>query len=120
MAEPHNLNNPEFFKDKLYELEILKPEDGPKEIEFFSQMFYEMLSLFTQPIQEETFDFSNADFFNQIAALGEKYAKNTQIRKMNGNRGSEHFIYINRTFFGLYNLMFDLKSQNVKIKTFFK
>ncbi|MCF1422747.1 ABC1 kinase family protein [Mangrovimonas futianensis] len=120
LAEPHNLNNPEFFKDKLYELEILKPEDGPKEIEFFSQMFYEMLSLFTQPIQEETFDFSNADFFNQIAALGEKYAKNTQIRKMNGNRGSEHFIYINRTFFGLYNLMFDLKSQNVKIKTFFK
>ena len=120
LAEPHNLNNPEFFKDKLYELEILKPEDGPKEIEFFSQMFYEMLSLFTQPIQEETFDFSNADFFNQIAGLGEKYAKNTQIRKMNGNRGSEHFIYINRTFFGLYNLMFDLKSQNVKIKTFFK
>jgi hypothetical protein len=29
---------------------------------------------------------------------------------MNGNRGSKHFIYINRTFFGLYNLMFDLKS----------
>ena len=120
LAEPKNLNNPTVFEEKLYELEILKPEDSQAEKEFFSAMFYEMLQLFTQPIQEETFDFSNADFFGQIAALGEKYAKNTQIRKMNGNRGSQHFIYINRTFFGLYNLMFDLKSKNIKIKTFFK
>ena len=120
LAEPKNLNNPIVFEEKLYELEILKPEDSQAEKEFFSSMFYEMLNLFTQPIQEETFDFSNADFFGQIAALGEKYAKNTQIRKMNGNRGSQHFIYINRTFFGLYNLMFDLKSKNIKIKTFFK
>jgi len=33
------------------------------------------------------------------------------LRKMNGNRGSKHFIYMNRTFFGLYNLMFDLKAK---------
>jgi hypothetical protein len=29
---------------------------------------------------------------------------------MNGNRGSKHFIYMNRYIFGLYNLMFDLKA----------
>ena len=37
---------------------------------------------------------------------------------MNGNRGSKHFIYINRTFFGLYNLMFDLKAKDIKINNF--
>ena len=37
---------------------------------------------------------------------------------MNGNRGSKHFIYINRTFFGLYNLMFDLKAKDVVINNF--
>jgi len=75
-----------------------------------------MLSLFTQPLHENVFDFSNADFFGKIADLGEKYSKNTELRKMNGNRGSKHFIYMNRSFFGLYNLMFDLKADNIKIK----
>jgi len=77
-----------------------------------------LLSLFTQPFQKEIFDFSNPDFFNQIAALGERYSKSTELKKMNGNRGSKHFIYINRTFFGLYNLMFDLKAKDIKINNF--
>ena len=43
--------------------------------------------------------------------MGEDFTKDTQLRKMNGSRGSKHFLYINRTFFGLYNLMHDLKSR---------
>ena len=103
---------------KLYELEILRDDDSKEELAFFTEMFHEMLSLFTQPFQSDYFDFSNAGFFGKIAELGERYSKNTDLRKMNGNRGSKHFIYINRTFFGLYNLMFDLKAQNVKINNF--
>ena len=59
-----------------------------------------MLSLFTQPLQKEYFDFSDELFFGKIIELGTKYAKSTELKKMNGNRGSKHFIYINRTFFG--------------------
>ena len=77
-----------------------------------------MLSLFTQPFQNETFDFSDTKFFGKITELGERYSKSAELRKMNGNRGSKHFIYINRTFFGLYNLMFDLKAKDVKINNF--
>ena len=77
-----------------------------------------MLSLFTQPFHEESFDFSDEKFFGQIAELGERYSKSTEIRNMNGNRGSKHFIYINRTFFGLYNLMHDIKANNVIINNF--
>lgn len=115
LAEKDNLSNPTFFREKLYELEILKPEDSQSEILFFSEMFFEMLSLFTQPFQSENFDFSDEIFFKKIAELGEKYSKSTELRKMNGNRGSKHFIYMNRTFFGLYNLMFDLKAKNIRI-----
>ena len=100
----------------MYELEILRTDDTSEEIEFFTEMFHEMLTLFTQPLQQEIFDFSNSDFFGRISDLGEKYSKNTQLRKMNGNRGSKHFIYMNRTFFGLYNLMFDLKATKIRIK----
>lgn len=120
LAKRETLNDPVAYKQKLYELEILKAEDTPEEEQFFSDMFYEMLSLFTQPFHSDEFDFSNPEFFQKVGELGEKYSKSTELRKMNGNRGSKHFIYINRTFFGLYNLMFDLKAKNVKINNFAK
>ncbi|WNH09760.1 ABC1 kinase family protein [Thalassobellus suaedae] len=118
LANPENINNEAFFISKLYELEILKEDDSKEELEFFTKMFHDMLSLFTQPFHSETFDFSDAEFFGKIAELGERYSKSTDLKKVNGNRGSKHFIYINRTFFGLYNLMFDLKSENIKINNY--
>ena len=118
LAKKECIEDPKVFTQKLYELEILRQDDSKEEIAFFSDMFYDLLSLFTQPFHNETFDFSNPAFFNQVAAMGQRYAKSTELRNMNGNRGSKHFIYINRTFFGLYNLMFDLKAENVKINNF--
>ncbi|NNE31399.1 MAG: AarF/ABC1/UbiB kinase family protein [Winogradskyella sp.] len=118
LAEKDCINDPKKFSKKLYELEILRPDDSAEEINFFSDMFYELLSLFTQPFHSDTFDFSNPGFFKKITEMGQKYSKSTELRKVNGNRGSKHFIYINRTFFGLYNLMFDLKARNIKINNF--
>jgi len=101
------------FNQKLFELEILRPDDTPAEIEYFTEMFHDLLSLFTKPFQNETFDFADETFFDSIAKLGERFSNDTNLKKMNGNRGSKHFIYMNRTFFGLYNLMFDLKAKIV-------
>lgn len=113
------IDNNILFEQKLFELEILRKEDSQAEIEYFSQIFYDLLTLFTQPFQSETFDFSDEEFFQNIAKLGERFTKDTTLRKMNGNRGSKHFIYMNRTFFGLYNLMFDLKA-NIVVNEFKK
>ena len=118
LAVKGNIENLDFFNEKMYQLEILKKEDTKEETVFFTELFHEMLSLFTQPFHGETFDFSEPKFFDAITELGQRYSKSTELRKMNGNRGSKHFIYINRTFFGLYNLMFDLKAQNIKINNY--
>lgn len=107
------INNKQLFNDKLFELEILREDDSLDEIDYFTDLFYDLLSLFTKPFQSENFDFSDAEFFESIAELGERFSKDTNLRKMNGNRGSKHFIYMNRTFFGLYNLMFDLRAKVV-------
>ena len=113
LIDPKVINDPKIFSDKLFELEILRKDDTAEEVTYFTQMFHDLLSLFTMPFQEETFDFSNEVFFENIAKLGERFANDTNLKKMNGNRGSKHFIYMNRTFFGLYNLMFDLKAKIV-------
>ncbi|MXV37811.1 AarF/ABC1/UbiB kinase family protein [Flavobacteriaceae bacterium Ap0902] len=118
LVDPVILHDNQKFQEKMEILEILKPEDTPEEREFFREMFQQMIALFTKPLHFDTFDFSDENFFDEIYALGEKYSKDTKLRKMNGNRGSEHFIYMNRTFFGLYSLMHDLKSTRVKIQKF--
>ncbi len=119
LAKPEVINNPKLFNEKLYELEILRIDDTPEEIAYFTQLFHELLRLFTQPFHSDFFDFSDEVFFGKIATMGEEFAKDTQLRKMNGNRGSKHFLYINRTFFGLYNLLHELKAR-VHTKTFEK
>lgn len=112
------VKDPEKFNENLLALEVLREDDTQEDLAFFTKMFYEVLELFTKPFQEETFDFSNPDFFNDISKLGESYMKNTNIRKLNGNRGSRHIVYINRTFFGLFSLMFDLKAKDIKINNY--
>ncbi|GIQ58341.1 ABC transporter [Flavobacterium collinsii] len=107
------ITDEKLFNQKLFELEILRPDDSASEIEYFTEMFHDLLSLFTKPFQDETFDFADETFFENIAKLGERFTNDTNLKKMNGNRGSKHFIYMNRTFFGLYNLMFDLKAKIV-------
>lgn len=119
LARPEVINNPVLFKEKLYELEILRMDDSPKEVNYFTELFHRLLSLFTKPFHGEFFDFSDEEFFGEIAQMGEEFTKDTQLRKMNGNRGSKHFLYINRTFFGLYNLLHDLKAR-VHTQTFQK
>ena len=118
LAVRENLDNKEFLDAKLLELEIIRLDDSEDEKQFFTEIFYELLYLFTTPFQEENFDFSDGKFFAAIADLGQKYAKNTQLKGRNANRGSRHFIYMNRTFFGLYNLMHDIQSENIIINNY--
>ncbi len=118
LAKAENLKNPEMFRLKLYQLEILRHDDSPEEQEFFSQLFYELLELFTRPFNVEVFDFSDEGFFREIADLGQRYAKLNDMKGMNVNRGSKHFIYLNRTFFGLYNMMHDVRAKDIKINNY--
>ena len=119
LASVEVIDNPVKFNEKLYELEILRKDDSPEEVKYFTKMFHNLLSLFTKPFHGDFFDFSDEEFFGNIAKMGEELTKDTQLRKMNGNRGSKHFLYINRTFFGLYNLLHDLKAR-VDTKSFEK
>jgi len=118
LAKRENLNNTEIFNEKLHQLEILRDDDSEQEKEFFTKLFYELLELFTRTFNAEIFDFSDETFFQEIADLGQRYAKLSDMKGMNTNRGSKHFIYLNRTFFGLYNMMHDLKAKNIIINQY--
>lgn len=111
LAKHSTQDNDQAFTEKLYELEMLVPSDGAREVTYFSKLFRDLLTLFTAPFNAETFDFSDAKFWEGIGKTAEFFANDQEIRKMNSNRGSQHFLYMNRTFFGLYNLLYDLKAK---------
>ena len=113
LAQKEAMEDRDFFIDKISALEILRPDDSAKDSEYITDLFHELLGVLTFPFHNETFDFSDEIFWGKVAQMSERLSKDEQLRKLNGNRGSRHFLYINRTFFGLYNLLHDLKSNVV-------
>ena len=111
LSNKENIEDMESFKRLLGVLEILLETDTPEETAYFVGLFQKMMRLFTLPFHDKHFDFSDPNFWNSISNLSKEFTEDSQLRQMNGNRGSKHFIYMNRTFFGLYHLLYDLKAQ---------
>ena len=104
-------DNPLLFQEILYDLEILRTDDTAEEVVYFTELFGRLIKVLTLPFTKKEFDFGDAVFWGEINSLSETLSSDQRLRKMNGNRGSKHFIYINRTFFGLYTLLNDLKAK---------
>ncbi|TKC01066.1 ABC1 kinase family protein [Pedobacter cryophilus] len=92
-------------------LEMILPKDDEKQIEFYYQNYKQMISLFAEPYMTGEFDFSQTAFFESLYSFGEKISKMPEFKQA---RGVKHFIYINRTNFGLYNILHEL---GAKVKT---
>jgi predicted unusual protein kinase regulating ubiquinone biosynthesis (AarF/ABC1/UbiB family) len=103
--------NDPLFERWLYELSFLNVNDTPEEKEMFKEIFSEMTRLLGRPFFEEHFDFGEDAFFRSVYRLGEEIAKRREIRNSKYARGSKHGLYINRTYFGLYQLLNHLKAQ---------
>jgi len=88
-------------------LEMILPGDNPPQVEFYHKAYKEMIELFGKPYTSKTFDFSKPEFFDQLYAYGEKIAKMPEFKQA---RGVKHFIYVNRTNFGLYSILQELKA----------
>ncbi len=111
------INNKERFIHHLELLEILLPDDDENARKFFIDTFHQMISLLARPFKFDSFDFADKAYFNEIIQTGYEVSKLTEAKKYKSTRGSKHFLYINRTFYGLYNLLHMLGS---KIKVTWK
>lgn len=87
------------------ELEMIRENDNASQIEFFYQVYKEMIELFAQPYMSNTFNFSEKAYFDKLYHYGERIAKMPEFKQA---RGVKHFIYVNRTNFGLYNMLHEL------------
>lgn len=118
LVRPEIIEDERKFNNALYALEILRTEDSAEETAFFTQLFKEILVLITQPFSQSTFDFSSKEFMHKLTTIGARYAKMKELRSYNTNRGSKHFIYMNRTLFGLFQLMHQISTGPILVERY--
>jgi predicted unusual protein kinase regulating ubiquinone biosynthesis (AarF/ABC1/UbiB family) len=104
------LINEEELNQIFYDLEFISDRDTPEEKVYFKNTFKEMISLLGKPFHVDDFDFADDSYFQRIFALGDKISNDKMFRKSKQARGSRHGLYINRTYFGLYNLLNQLQA----------
>lgn len=95
----------------FYTLEFITDKDSEVEQAYFKGVFKEMISLLGKPFHVDRFDFADDGFFEQIFQLGDRISNDKMFKKSRQARGSRHGLYINRTYFGLYNLLNQLQAE---------
>lgn len=111
LLDPTVMDDDDRYEDLLRELEMIYEDDSEKEKKYFKNLFTEVLSFALTPFRSETFDFGNKAFFRELTDIGERMSKEVLTSEFKPNRGSKHMIYVNRTMFGLYNLLHNLKGK---------
>lgn len=108
---------PELMQDKaiikriMVQQEIINKSDSEATQAKITDAFVRMTGLLSTPFKEESFDFGNNAYIDEIYALGEEVSKMEEIKKSKEGRGSQHALYINRTYFGLYSILNVLRAK---------
>lgn len=98
--------------DKVFnELRFTYADDPAKDKKFFRELFYKLVELLARPFQGDTFDFSKKEYFEALYGFGEELTTMKELRQSKKARGVRDAIYLNRTYFGLYNILHDLKAK---------
>lgn len=89
----------------LYDLNFIYADDSDNEKQLYVSLFKEMMELLGRPFHTDLFDFSDDAYFMKIYELSERLGSMKELRNSRHARGSRHGLYINRTYFGLYQLL---------------
>ncbi len=111
LLEKDILSNKAKLEKAFFELRFIFDDDTASERRFFIELFSELVELLGRPFRTAEFDFDNKSYFESIYLFGERLTGMKELRDSKKARGVKHAIYINRTYFGLYNLLHDIKAK---------
>lgn len=101
----------------FYQLRFIYKDDTDAEKAFFIKLFTQLVELLSRPFQHDQFDFADKKYFETLFAFGEQLSTMKELRESKKARGVRDALYINRTYFGLYNILHDLQAViNTKYK----
>lgn len=111
LINPASIEDHDLMMRLFYALEFIYPDEDQATQQFYIPLFKEMINLLGIPFRTETFDFGNDEYFARVYGYAEELANMKEIRESKVARGSKDGLYINRTYYGLYSLLNDLKAE---------
>ncbi len=114
MMQPEYHDQLSLFKELLFELDMLHGEDSPDQVDFFMDTYRRFVKLLGEPFFKTSFDFSDDHYFKAVTELSKQLQSSAIYKNSKRGRGSKHGLYVNRAYFGLYNLLHLLR---VEVKT---
>ncbi len=111
LTNPDILGDEHFTEKTFFQLEFLHEQDTPAERRFYMDLFREMIVLLGKPFHEEVFDFGDEDYFQTVFDYADRLSRMKELRESKVARGSKDALYINRTYYGLYAMLNQLKAQ---------
>lgn len=102
------LSDKDWLNKAFYQLRFIYEDDTPKDKAFFTEVFTELVELLGRPFKTSQFDFADNRYFESLYQFGESISNLKEFRESKKARGIKDALYINRTYFGLYNLLNEL------------
>lgn len=105
------LAEPGLFKDRprveevMRKLQILRPTDSREKVEHLIDLFERLISNIAEPYHKGFFKFDHDPFYEEMTEIS------MELSKMREVRGTRDFLFINRTYYGLYALFRELKAE---------
>lgn len=110
VIHPEIRNNPDRLLQTAYDLELLSENDTEQSRDLVLGILTQFLDIVEEPFFQETFDFGNDEYIQKLYDWGMEVGNMKQVKELGGARGTQHALYINRTFFGLYTLLNQLNA----------
>lgn len=110
LLDPSLLDDKVRMEKAFYDLQFIYADDSAKDKAFFIRIFSTLVELLSKPFRSASFDFADKSYFDSLYAFGEEIAGMKELRNSKKVRGVKDALYINRTYFGLYNILHDLKA----------
>jgi len=108
---PQIVNDIDSVKRIMIQQQIVNNNDDKATQEKITDAFLRMTNLLRKPFEEEVFNFGDNAYIDSIYQLGEEVTNMKELRESKEGRGSQHALYINRTYFGLYSILNVLQAQ---------
>ncbi|MFT5617378.1 MAG: putative unusual protein kinase regulating ubiquinone biosynthesis (AarF/ABC1/UbiB family) [Arenicella sp.] len=99
------LNNEVQLLEKLMGFNFLYADDKEEDKKVLFGIFQAILEMLSRPFHGEEFDFGDDSYFKELSDFGEIHKDTPQLRKSKRPRGTKDALYINRSYFGLYNIL---------------
>ena len=107
----NTIDNKAKFSNLLIELKLITKKDSKEEIEYFSHLFKEIITLLALPFKENKFNFGDKTYMKNFKEIITRETSDKKILKLNPARGTKHLIFINRIIIGLFTMMDELDAE---------